>query len=86
MVEAYLTLGVTMEAQRNAAVLGANFPGSPWYADAYALMTDRGQTMAVTPANEPRRLRNLFGLGRSSAPAPAAAQQPSSPAIAPPAS
>ena len=86
MVEAYLTLGVTMEAQRNAAVLGANFPGSPWYAEAYALMTDRGQSMAVTPTSEGRRLRNLFGLGRSSAPAPAPSQQPSSPAIAPPAS
>ena len=84
LVEAYLTLGVTMEAQRNAAVLGANFPGSPWYADAYALMTDRGQTMAVSPTGGPRRLRNLFGLGRSSAPEPAA--QPASPAIAPPAS
>jgi outer membrane protein assembly factor BamD len=86
MVEAYLTLGVNMEAQRNAAVLGANFPGSPWYADAYALMNDRGQTMAVTPTGGPRRLRNLFGLGRSSAPAPAPAAKPSSPAIAPPAS
>jgi outer membrane protein assembly factor BamD len=86
MVEAYLTLGVTMEAQRNAAVLGANFPGSPWYAEAYALMTDKGQTMAVTPTGGPRRLRNLFGLGRSSAPAPAPAAKTPSPAIAPPAS
>jgi outer membrane protein assembly factor BamD len=86
MVEAYLTLGVTMEAQRNAAVLGANFPGSPWYAEAYALMTDKGQTMAVTPTGGPRRLRNLFGIGRSSAPAPAPAAKTPSPAIAPPAS
>ena len=84
MVEAYLTLGVTMEAQRNAAVLGAIFPGSPWYAEAYRLMTNRGQTMAVTPTGGPRRLRNLFGLGRSSAPAPAT--QAPSPALAPPAS
>jgi outer membrane protein assembly factor BamD len=84
MVEAYLTLGVTMEAQRNAAVLGANFPGSPWYAEAYALMTDKGQTMAVTPTGGPRRLRNLFGIGRSPAPAPAT--KTPSPAIAPPAS
>ncbi len=61
LVEAYLTLGVMDEAQRNAAVLGANFPGDPWYRDAYDLMNDRGLRPAVNPVG-PRRLRNLFGL------------------------
>lgn len=39
LVECYLALGVTKEAQDAAAVLGHNFPGSPWYADSYALLT-----------------------------------------------
>ena len=61
MVEANLTLGITSEAQRNAAILGTNFPGSEWYADAYALMTDRGQRPAVRPTGK-RHVTNLFGL------------------------
>ncbi len=39
LVESYLALGVTSEAQTAAAVLGHNFPGSDWYADSYALLT-----------------------------------------------
>lgn len=39
LVESYLALGVTSEAQATAAVLGHNFPGSPWYADSYMLLT-----------------------------------------------
>src|SRR3569623_1814950 len=35
LVEANLTLGLFDEAKRNAAVLGANYPGGQWYADAY---------------------------------------------------
>jgi outer membrane protein assembly factor BamD len=40
LTEAYLTLGVVPEAQTAAAVLGHNFPGSPWYEDAYVLLTN----------------------------------------------
>lgn len=39
LVECYLVLGVTDEAQATAAVLGHNFPGSDWYIDSYALLT-----------------------------------------------
>lgn len=39
LVESYLALGVTREAQAAAAVLGHNFPGSDWYLDSYALLT-----------------------------------------------
>lgn len=39
LVECYLALGVTKEAQATAAVLGHNFPGSDWYADSYYLLT-----------------------------------------------
>jgi outer membrane protein assembly factor BamD len=42
LVEAYLTLGAVDEAKRDAAVLGYNFPGDPWYADAYKLMQTKG--------------------------------------------
>ncbi len=38
LVEAYLALGIPEEAQKSAAVLGANFPGSEWYDRSYKLM------------------------------------------------
>lgn len=39
LVESYLALGVTREAQATAAVLGYNYPGSSWYSDSYFLLT-----------------------------------------------
>ena len=42
LVEAYLGLGITEEAQTAAAVLGHNFPDSQWYQDAYALLKGKG--------------------------------------------
>jgi outer membrane protein assembly factor BamD len=38
LTEAYYALGVYDEAKTAAAVLGANYPGSPWYEDAYDLL------------------------------------------------
>jgi outer membrane protein assembly factor BamD len=38
-VECDLALGLNQEAEKNAAVLGYNYPGSRWYADAYDLIT-----------------------------------------------
>lgn len=38
LVEAYLKLGITAEANRYAAVLGHNFPNSLWYRDSYKLL------------------------------------------------
>ncbi len=38
LTETYLALGVPAEAQRAAAVLGVNYPGTTWYARAYKLM------------------------------------------------
>ncbi|MGX1746422.1 MULTISPECIES: outer membrane protein assembly factor BamD [unclassified Brevundimonas] len=49
LVEVNLSLGLTEEATRNAAVLGHNFPGSPWYAEAYVLLNERGQSLDVKP-------------------------------------
>lgn len=44
LVEAYLSLGITGEAQTAAAVLAYNFPGSPWYEASYARM--QGENLA----------------------------------------
>jgi outer membrane protein assembly factor BamD len=52
LVEAYLTLGVVDEAKRNAAVLGYNFPGETWYADAYRLMESKGLRPDIVPTHE----------------------------------
>ena len=50
LVEAYLTLGLLGEAKKDGAVLGYNYPGDPWYADAYGLLTSKGLRPAVIPA------------------------------------
>lgn len=46
LTECYLALGIVNEAQTAAAILGHNFPDSPWYKDAYSLLQSGG--------NEPR--------------------------------
>ena len=38
LVESYLALGIPVEAQKAAAVLGRNYPGSKWYERAYKLI------------------------------------------------
>lgn len=40
LVESYLSLGIPSEAERVAAVLGYNYPGSVWYEDTYKLLDD----------------------------------------------
>ena len=40
LIECYLALGLNDEAQRTASVLGYNYPGSEWYRDSYALVTN----------------------------------------------
>ncbi|MFP1644056.1 outer membrane protein assembly factor BamD [Pontitalea aquivivens] len=42
LVEAYLALGITEEAQTAGAILGHNFRSSPFYEDSYRLLTRRG--------------------------------------------
>lgn len=42
LTEVYMAMGVTSEAQTAAAVLGHNFPDSPWYKDAYTLLKSGG--------------------------------------------
>ena len=47
LVESYLALGLPQEAQKAAAVLGRNYPGSEWYHRAYKLI---GQHVPQTAA------------------------------------
>lgn len=42
LVEAYLALGITEEAQTAGAILGHNYRSSPFYEDSYRLLTRRG--------------------------------------------
>ncbi|WP_406600809.1 outer membrane protein assembly factor BamD [Microvirga rosea] len=42
LAEAYMAMGIVDEAQTAAAVLGHNFPDSPWYKDAFALLAKGG--------------------------------------------
>lgn len=49
LTEVYLGLGLKDEATRNAAVLGFNYPGSPWYAEAYALLQENGVRAETEP-------------------------------------
>lgn len=54
MVECYLAMGLMVQAQQAAAVLGHNAPDSPWYAQSYHLLTthlpqDRPTDKIVAP-------------------------------------
>lgn len=42
LVEAYLSLGLTDEAQTAGAILGYNYQSTEWYEDSYALLTGQG--------------------------------------------
>ena len=57
-MEANLTLGLMDEAKKDGAVLGYNYPGDRWYADAYELLTSKG----LRPEVEPKAGRHLPGL------------------------
>ena len=43
LTESYISLGILDEAQTAAALLGHNFPDSPWYKDAYRLVKSAGR-------------------------------------------
>jgi outer membrane protein assembly factor BamD len=55
LTESYLELGVPTEAQKSAAVLGANFPGSDWYQRAYGLIQKREGVSAKAP--KPKKVK-----------------------------
>ena len=48
LIECYLSLGLTAEAQTAGAILGHNYQSTVWYQDGYALLTGQGlQPQAV---------------------------------------
>ncbi len=62
LVEADVALGLTGEAQTAAAILGHNFPDSPWYKDAYNLL----QTGGLSPREDKGSwLSKLFGAPKT---------------------
>lgn len=63
LVEAYMALGVVNEAQTAAAVLGYNFPNSPWYKDAYKLVAARGVEPQENKASWISQAFKKMGLG-----------------------
>ncbi|MCF4167062.1 outer membrane protein assembly factor BamD [Zavarzinia compransoris] len=60
LVETYLALGITREAQAAGAVLGYNYPGSEWYEDSYALLTDADLRPLKDPGSWISRAFNWF--------------------------
>ena len=53
LTEVYLALGVPQEAAKAAAVLGANYRGTPWYDRAFKLMSEHPATaLAAIPRGE----------------------------------
>lgn len=50
LVESYLSLGLTDEAQTAGAILGYNYQSSEWYQSSFALLT--GQGLAADPVGD----------------------------------
>lgn len=63
LTECYMALGVVSEAQTAAAVLGHNFPDSPWYQDAYALVKNGGFEPKEQEGHWLSRAFKKIGLG-----------------------
>lgn len=71
LTEAYMAMGITNEAQTAAAVLGHNFPDSPWYKDAYKLLQsgglepreDRGSYISRAFQGVKRTVGGVLGFG-----------------------
>ena len=64
LVESYLSLGLTDEAQTAGAILGYNFRGTDWYEDSYALLTGQGLRPEATGDNWLREIYRQTVLGR----------------------
>ncbi len=60
MVEAYLSIGLTGQAQAAASVLGYNYPDSVWYVDTYNLMTGAGIALPDEPEKKEGWFSRLF--------------------------
>jgi outer membrane protein assembly factor BamD len=63
LTEVYMTLGIANEAQTAAAILGHNFPDSPWYKDAYNLVKNGGFEPSENSSSWMSKAFKKFGLG-----------------------
>jgi outer membrane protein assembly factor BamD len=63
LTECYMALGIVPEAQTAAAVLGHNFPDSPWYKDAYSLVRSGGVEPHEDEGSWISRAFKKLGLG-----------------------
>lgn len=63
LTEGYLAIGIVGEAQTAAAVLGHNFPDSPWYKDAYNLVKSGGLEPSENKGSYISRAFKRIGLG-----------------------
>ena len=60
LTEAYLALGLEEEAKASAAVLGHNYPSSPWYNDSYRMLVGRDFKPVETEAWYKRAWNQIF--------------------------
>ena len=65
LTEAYMAIGIVSEAQTAAAVLGHNFPDSPWYKDAYNLVKSGGVEPSENQDSPISRAFKKLGLARN---------------------
>ena len=65
LTEAYMAIGVVSEAQTAAAVLGHNFPDSPWYKDAYNLVKSGGVEPSENRGSWISKAFNALGIGKA---------------------
>jgi len=63
LTEAYMAIGIVSEAQTAAAVLGHNFPDSPWYKDAYNLVKSGGVEPSENQGSYISKAFKKLGLG-----------------------
>jgi outer membrane protein assembly factor BamD len=69
LTETYMSLGIVGEAQTAAAVLGHNFPDSPWYKDAYNLVRGGGLEPSENSGSWISKAFKKVGLGFADEPA-----------------
>lgn len=62
LVECYMALGIVPEAQKYAAVLGHNYPGSQWYQDSYSLLTEGKIVDTTTPEPKPTQEKSWWNF------------------------
>jgi outer membrane protein assembly factor BamD len=63
LTECYMSIGIVPEAQTAAAVLGHNFPNSPWYKDAYTLVKTGGHEPKENEGSWISRAFKKLGVG-----------------------